>query len=129
MTMSPDGGDTWIEYGISETPFIPESHIFFGDYTNVAALDGNVYPIWMRMDAGALSIWTALVEIRPSDVPVAPGQRLVLRQNRPNPFNPVTRIEFVVPEAVNGTLKVYDLAGTELQAGDQSVTRKMTLVK
>jgi photosystem II stability/assembly factor-like uncharacterized protein len=165
MSMSADGGDSWSEYQISESSFIPESHIFFGDYTNIAALDGRVYPIWMRMDGGELSIWTALVEIQPSAAPETPVTRLVLRQNRPNPFNPVTSIDFVLPEAVKASLKVYDLAGThivtlidrplaagphfaqwdgrdgrgqrvssgvylyELQAGDQSVTRKMTLVK
>jgi len=165
MALSTDGGDSWIEYEISESSFLPESHIFFGDYINVAALDGHVYPIWMRMDAGALSIWTALVDIHPSGGPEAPARRIVLRQNQPNPFNPQTRIDFVIPGAANATLKVYDLAGThiatlidrplaagphfaqwdgrdgrgqrvssgvylyELQAGDQSVTRKMTLVK
>ena len=130
----------------------------------LAALDGKVYPIWMRMDEGILSIWTALVQIQPTGA--TPAQpRLRLLQNRPNPFNPVTRIDFVIPVAANATLKVYDLSGThivtlidrplaagphsaqwdgrdgrgqrvssgvylyELQAGDQSVTRKMTLVK
>jgi hypothetical protein len=120
----------------------------------------------MRMDSGILSIWTALVEFPPpSTGPETPSRRLVLEQNRPNPFNPGTRIDFSIPDAAWVSLKVYDLSGTlvailvdrrmesgphfaewngrdgrgqrvssgvylyELRAGDQSVTRKMTLVK
>jgi hypothetical protein len=166
LVMSADGGDSWSEHQISAKSFLPESYVFFGDYTNIAALNGKVYPIWMRMDSGILSIWTALVEFPlPSAGPETPSRRLVLEQNRPNPFNPGTRIDFSIPDAAWVSLKVYDLSGTlvatlvdrrmqsgphfaewngrdgrgqrvssgvylyELRAGDQSVTRKMTLVK
>lgn len=169
IAMSTDAGDTWIDFKVSETSFIPESWMFFGDYTNVAASQGKVYPIWMRMDDGVLSVWTALVDIPPSTA-VGGGtgpatDRLKLGQNYPNPFNPRTRIEFVLPVAARATLKVYDLGGAlvatlldrpfepgphlvewngrdehgqrvssgvylyELETGEQSVTRKMTLVK
>lgn len=39
-----------------------------------------------------------------------------LEQNYPNPFNPRTTIEFVLPQAVNTTLKVYDILGREVRS-------------
>lgn len=118
VTMSPDGGDTWSDFAVSESSFLPESHIFFGDYTNIAAYGGKVYPIWMRMDSSVLSIWTALVEI---GLPTAAGpgplpgrDRLILSQNSPNPFNPRTRIDFVIPDTAPVRLRVYDLAGNRV---------------
>jgi hypothetical protein len=42
------------------------------------------------------------------DVPPA---RLVLEQNIPNPFNPVTTIRFALPSASRVTLAVYDVKG------------------
>jgi len=40
----------------------------------------------------------------------APAE-LVLRQNRPNPFNPVTEIEFGLPETGSALLEVYNVNG------------------
>lgn len=37
-----------------------------------------------------------------------------LHQNFPNPFNPVTKIKFDLPEQSNVTVKVYDLIGNEV---------------
>ncbi len=38
-----------------------------------------------------------------------------LRQNRPNPFNPVTTLEFSVPEGGRMTLRIYDARGHVLR--------------
>ena len=38
-----------------------------------------------------------------------------LNQNHPNPFNPITRIRFQLPEANHVILKIYDLLGTEIR--------------
>ena len=36
---------------------------------------------------------------------------LILRQNAPNPFNPLTKITFNMPRTGQATMKVYDVAG------------------
>jgi hypothetical protein len=62
---STDGGLTWKNEMISESPFAPDPAIFFGDYNNITAHNGVVRPIWTRLHNGRLSVHTALIHIRP----------------------------------------------------------------
>ncbi len=64
LAWSMDGGQHFRNIKISETPFLPNKRIFFGDYTNIVAYDGIVRPIWTRMDRRRLKILTALVDGR-----------------------------------------------------------------
>ncbi|MCW8804519.1 MAG: T9SS type A sorting domain-containing protein [Ignavibacteriaceae bacterium] len=61
VAKSTDGGTTFENFKISETSFTPTSGVFFGDYTNIAAWEGKIYPIWMRLQ-GSLSVWTVIIE-------------------------------------------------------------------
>ena len=58
LAVSSDGGASFLNQRISETPFRPISTVFFGDYTNITAHNGIVRPIWTRQHNGQLSIWT-----------------------------------------------------------------------
>jgi len=63
MAYSTDGGATFKNEKISETPFEPIEGVFFGDYNNISAYAGYVRPVWTRMENGQNSIWTAIVDI------------------------------------------------------------------
>jgi len=63
IAYSSDGGKTFINQKVSDTPFLPSKNAFFGDYNNISAHDGRVRPIWTRADGVNLSIWTALIEM------------------------------------------------------------------
>lgn len=58
---SKDGGKTIEEKVISERPFVPKSKIFFGDYIAIAADNGVIHPVWVRMDMGKTSLWTTTI--------------------------------------------------------------------
>lgn len=62
LAYSVDGGSTFKEVKISETPFIPTETKFFGDYTNIDAHKGVIAPIWTRMDNGRTSIVTTIIK-------------------------------------------------------------------
>lgn len=61
VACSIDGGATFTNVKISETPFTPSETSFFGDYTNIAAHKGVITPVWARMDKGKTSVWTAVI--------------------------------------------------------------------
>lgn len=64
LAYSKDGGKSWTNEKISETSFVPNPRVFFGDYNHIDAYNGTVRPIWTRMEGdGGMSIWTALVEL------------------------------------------------------------------
>ncbi len=60
LARSTDGGETFTEFKVSQSPFTPNPSIFFGDYTGITALNGKVFPIWTRMDNNQRSVWIAI---------------------------------------------------------------------
>ena len=61
MSVSKDGGTTFTDTKLSKMPFTPVKDVFFGDYLNIAAVNGVIRPIWPRMDDGLITLWVALV--------------------------------------------------------------------
>jgi hypothetical protein len=62
IAWSTDGGNSFKNARISETPFVPSDQTFFGDYTNISAHKGIITPIWTRMDNGKTSVWTSVIK-------------------------------------------------------------------
>lgn len=114
MARSTDGGETFENFEISETPFMPNSSVFFGDYTNVSAYNGIIHPIWARADGTSMSIWTSVIDIQ-TDVyePIVKKEQL-LDQNYPNPFSESTYIRFKVKRPAKVSLTVNDLLGRQV---------------
>ena len=67
LALSRDGGETFTNFRLSDTPFLPRDSVFFGDYTHLVAHGGVVRPVWARLDQYQLSLWTALVDPQPGD--------------------------------------------------------------
>lgn len=64
IAISQNGGQSFKNMKISESPFNPTPLVFFGDYNNISAHNGVVRPIWTRLDKGKLSVWTALINFK-----------------------------------------------------------------
>jgi hypothetical protein len=67
LAYSKDGGKSFKNVKISEKPFYPNPEVFFGDYNNIASVQGEIRPVWPRIDGMVISLWTAL--IREKDLP------------------------------------------------------------
>lgn len=62
IARSADGGETFVNERISESPFTPISQTFMGDYIGISAVNGSVRPIWTRVDSTKLGVWTAIID-------------------------------------------------------------------
>jgi len=112
MAISSDGGNTFTNVKISETPFTPQAAFFFGDYNNIVAHNNIIRPIWTRFDAGTLSIWTNVTDIDSlvsvSDNNIKEKIDLTLF---PNPTNNFSYVSFKLHESAYITLQLFDLNG------------------
>ena len=112
MAVSKDGGETFINFKISDSPFIPNDLIFFGDYTNISAHNNVIRPIWTRLNNNQLSILTAIIDTTMMGInnkDIAPY--FSLEQNTPNPFIDNTYISFKLHKNAVITLYVCDIYG------------------
>lgn len=116
MAVSTDGGESFVNFKINDTPFLPNESVFFGDYTNISAHNGVVRPIWTALDGSYLSIWTALIDVNalPSSVESVENQNISLEQNHPNPFADETYFSFKLHRPSVVELKVVDVQGREI---------------
>lgn len=64
LAYSSDGGQHFENIKISETPFLPEPYLFFGDYNDISAWKGKIRPIWTRQDKEVLSVQTAILDVK-----------------------------------------------------------------
>ena len=122
IARSTDGGETFSNFVVSSSSFIPGQGTFFGDYNGITAYAGVVRPIWTRLVGGSLSIWTAIVNfttgINNSGIEVPYEYKL--SQNYPNPFNPSTTISYEIKQNSFVSLKVYDILGKEIAVIENS---------
>jgi hypothetical protein len=113
MALSTDGGQTFINRRISESPFLPNGGIFFGDYTNITVHNGIIRPIWTRLNDGELSIWTHLTT--ETDFTTAtnvenPSSSRVF-ENYPNPSDDDIYVSFKLHQRSVINLSVIDAHG------------------
>jgi hypothetical protein len=64
LAYSTNGGQTFTNKKISDSPFFPNDATFFGDYNDISAYDGMIRPIWTRLENRELSVWTALIKFK-----------------------------------------------------------------
>jgi hypothetical protein len=133
LAISENGGETFTNFKISDSPFIPTHTVFMGDYSNIVAYGNIVRPVWARMDNGLVSVWTAIVDpnnltsVTDFEQPVIPA-KLMISSIYPNPFNFSTVIKYQTPRQGRVEIKIYDITGKkvdqlfagEKRAGDHS---------
>jgi hypothetical protein len=111
LAISEDGGETFTNFKISDTPFYPFSTVFYGHYIGISAYDNHVFATWMRMDAGEVSIWGTTIDPTSVGMEMNPTVPFSLFQNSPNPFEEFTYFSFKLENAGQVTLKVFDSFG------------------
>ncbi len=111
LAVSKDGGETFENFKISDSPFIPNSNIFFGDYTGISAHNNIVRPIWTRLQDNSLSAWTAILDPYFTGIKETENIPFAVDQVYPNPFNESTVFSFKLKVPTMISLGVYDMYG------------------
>lgn len=99
-------------YGVSPGP--PRTLSFYVDpawMTLQAKVRGTARNSTTTSTGTSDSLFAIQAPVGVEPVGKAPGPRLSLDQNRPNPFNPVTSIGFELPKAGRATLRVFSIQG------------------
>ena len=120
LAMSKDGGNTFKNIKISESPFNPNSSVFFGDYTNISAYNNVIRPIWTRLDNDQLSILTAIVDTNNFIVGINQPQKEknIINNNisvSPNPFKNNTFVSYKIHKDSYVKIILNDVYGNTIK--------------
>ncbi|HHB52679.1 MAG TPA: T9SS type A sorting domain-containing protein, partial [Saprospiraceae bacterium] len=116
MAVSRDGGESFENFKISESPFDPNKNVFFGDYTNISAYDNIVRPIWTRLDNHKLSLWTALIDLENTtdSEDTEFKNDLLYVDSSPNPVKNKLAISFKLRQSTQISIILFDSLGNKI---------------
>ncbi|HQV51384.1 MAG: T9SS type A sorting domain-containing protein [Flavobacteriales bacterium] len=118
MAISADGGTSFLNRKISESPFIPNDGVFFGDYTNIVAHNDTIRPIWTRLHNGQLSIWTNVTPLQEilTNVETIPTDQTEAIDSFPNPSSGIAYVSFKLHDQAVVRLEILDQEGKLLHS-------------
>lgn len=114
LAFSNNGGRSFKNKRVSESPFLPNKGVFFGDYTNITVHNNIVRPIWTRLHEGELSIWTDVTPFNgtPSTYKDVQSEKIENVKLYPNPMvDKKSYISFKLRELSIVNLEVFDRHG------------------
>ncbi|HRI78907.1 MAG TPA: sialidase family protein, partial [Cyclobacteriaceae bacterium] len=62
LSYSFDGGSSFKDVKISESPFTPTGAQLPGELISISAHAGIIAPVWVRMEGGKASVWTTVIK-------------------------------------------------------------------
>ena len=107
---STDGGRTFQNFRISQSPFTPNAATFMGDYSNITAHSNVVRPVWTRLDNNTPSVWTALIDVNVL-AGAAPRAAELRVQTYPNPVVTTLNVAVQLPAPQRLSAELRTLAG------------------
>ena len=110
MAVSKDGGNSFVNFKISQSPFTPAANVFFGDYNNISSHNNVIRPIWTRLENNKTSIWTAIIDVQQMGVDNIQDCRTEL-SSFPNPFTEQTTVCFKLRKRETVSLSIKDVNG------------------
>lgn len=110
MAVSYDGGKTFLNGLLSEKSFTPSDSEFFGDYTNISAVNGNVRPIWTSMENRKTEMWTAIYTEQKLNDETLDNYNWAV-DTYPNPSKAIVNIRFELKAAGKVSLSLFDSEG------------------
>jgi hypothetical protein len=138
LAFSNNGGRSFKNKRISESPFLPNKGVFFGDYTNITVHNNIVRPIWTRLHEGELSIWTDVTSFNgtPSTYKNFNSKKIETVKLYPNPMvDKKSYISFKLRKSSIVNLEVFDGSGNmilnildhvEMRSGKYSIPIELT---
>lgn len=126
MAKSTDGGETFTNFKISESPFVPNAGVFFGDYNNIVAHDGFVRPIWTRLDGGSLSLWTHIgtydldTSIEEEEITLEYIDEI---KEYPNPVQNAFYVSYKIRRTSDVSICLYDSLGKKVKVFFEKETK------
>ncbi|MBZ0204579.1 MAG: T9SS type A sorting domain-containing protein [Ignavibacteria bacterium] len=109
ISLSTDGGNTWPTVLAPSTPNDGTQQVTLPDISNTTARIKieSVGNIFYDISNANFTVTPHVGIQNQTGTPIVFG----LSQNFPNPFNPVTIVNYGIPKTSNVTLKIYDVSG------------------
>ena len=116
LGVSRDGGTSFQNYKVNQYSFKPTSSTFFGDYIGISAHNNVVRPIWMQLNSGQLSVYTAIIDAVALSVKTEENSEIQNILVKPNPTKEEATISFSLNKKEKISAQLIDSNGKIVNA-------------